>query len=84
MPTTPEEEGYKRSQNPPYTLVYEHHMGGDEEASLIVGMASNHDIHMRVDRPGVAAVSHTLTMADFDEMVEKIHEFHAEVPEDHL
>jgi hypothetical protein len=66
----------------PYTLVYEHHQGGDEERSLIVGMASNHDIHIRVDAPGVAAVSHMMTMADFDALVEKVHEFHAEVEED--
>lgn len=74
----------RNAANPPYTLVYEHHQGGDEERSLMVAMASNHDIHLRADAPGVAAVSHTMTMADFDALVEKVHEFHAEVEEDAL
>lgn len=65
----------------PYTIVYEHHEGGDPEHNLLVGMASNHDIHLRLDRPGVAAVSHTLTLADFDAWVEAVHAFHAEVPD---
>lgn len=75
-------EGYRTSENPPYTVVYEHHQGGDEQRSLLCAMASNHDLHIRVDAPGVAAVSHTLTMADFDAWVEAVHEFHAEVPQD--
>lgn len=67
-----------------YEIVYEHFQGGDTESPLMVAMAANHDIHIRVDRPGVAAVSHTMTMTDFDAMVEAIHNFHAEVPPDAL
>lgn len=78
----PPDEGYNYSKIKPYALVYEHHEGDDEQTSLMVGMAANHDIHIRADRPGVAAVSHTLTLADFDALVEAVHQFHAEVPQD--
>lgn len=63
----------------PYKIVYEHLYSGQPDASMMVGMAANHDIHFRLDAPGVAAVSHTLTMAEFDKLVENVHEFHAEV-----
>jgi hypothetical protein len=63
----------------PYEVVYEHVYSGEPDASMMVGMASNNDIHFRLDKPGVAAVSHTLTMEEFDQLVEKVHEWHAEV-----
>lgn len=66
----------------PFTIVYEHALADHTERTLQVGMSANHDVHFRSDAPGVAAVSHTMTMADFDALVEKVHEFHAEVPQD--
>lgn len=71
----------------PYTIVYQHTTGSEHESPnnvrrMVIGMAGNHDIHIKVDAPGIAAVSHVFTMADFDEAVEKIHAFHAEVEVD--
>ena len=63
----------------PYEIVYEHVYSGQPDASMMVGMASNKDIHFRLDKPGVAAVSHTLTMEEFDKMVENVHAQYAEV-----
>lgn len=49
------------------------------DRTMKVDMDENQDIYIRCDAPGVARVTHMLTLPELDDMVEKIHAFHAEV-----
>lgn len=66
----------------PYKIVFGH--DDVQNSKFAVGMAANHDIHLRLIRPDGRLIDHTMTMDDLDKLVEKVHEFHAEVPDEHL